>query len=89
MRPGLLGVDLGDGLLAQPLDLVTGLGDPGRALLGGLLGTGQDVVRLSACLGRGSSALVSRGLAVAARLLGVLEPLLDPRPCDRSMPRPA
>ena len=76
----LLGLDLGGGLLAQALELRAGLGDVRVArLLGDLLGTGEDLVRLTACLGqrgRRSCSALSRS---RARLLGVLEALLDPR----------
>ena len=76
----LLRLDLGGGAVAHPVELVAGRGDVGVAgLLGDLLGARQDVVRLAAGLGQGRDALRFRALAVAARLLGVLEPLLDGR----------
>ena len=74
----LLRLDLGGRAVAHPVELVAGRGDVRVArLLGDLLGAGQDVVRLAAGLGQGRDALRFRALAVAARLLGVLEALLD------------
>ena len=71
-RALLLGVDLGRRALAQPLELGPRRGDVRVArLLGDLLGAGQDVVRLAAGLLERREALGLRGLAVAARLLGV------------------
>ena len=56
-RAGLLGLDLGGGPDAHALELLAGRGDVRVArLLGDLLGTGQDVVRLAARLAeRGDS----------------------------------
>ena len=66
--------------LAQPGDLVAGRGDVLLPSLGrDLLGAGEDLVGLAAGLGDRGLSLLLGGLAVAARLLGVLEALLDPR----------
>ena len=78
--PDLLGLDLGGGAHAHPLELLAGRGDVRVAgLLGDLLGAGQDLVRLAARLGQGGEPLLLRALAILASLLGVLEALLDPR----------
>ena len=75
----LLGLDLRGGPDAQALELLAGRRDVRVArLLGDLLGAGQDLVRLTAGLAKGGDALRLRVLALAARLLGVLETLLDP-----------
>ena len=64
---------------AQALELLAGRGDIRVArLLGDLLGAGQDLVRLAAGLAERGDALRLRVLAIAARLFGVLETLLDP-----------
>ena len=81
LRDGTLAlrVDLGGRALAQPGDLVTGRGDVLLASLGrDLLGAGEDLVGLAAGLGDRGLSLLLGGLAVAARLLGVLQALLDP-----------
>src|SRR5215204_4557169 len=79
-RTDLLGLDVGGGPDAHPLELLPGRGDVRIAcLLGDLLGTGQDVIRLAARLAEGGHALGLRVLAIAAGLLGVLESLFDPR----------
>ena len=84
-RPQALGVDLGHRLLAQPLDVRTGLGDTlGTRVVSGPLGTHDDLVRLPARLGEDGLALVGGGLPVATRGVGVDEALLDPIPPLRS-----
>ena len=78
-RARLLRLDLGGGPDAQALELLAGRGDIRVArLLGDLLGAGQDLVRLAAGLAERGDALRLRVLAIAARLFGVLETLLDP-----------
>ena len=90
-RPGLLGLDLGGRADAQALELLARRGDVRvTRLLGDLLGAGQDLVRLAASLGERGDALLLRVLAIAPRLLGVLEALLDRGPCARrASSRPA
>ena len=79
-RADLLRLDLRGRPDAHPLELLAGRGDVRvTRLLGDLLGTGQDLVRLAARLAERGDALRLRVLAIPAGLLGVLEALLDPR----------
>ena len=76
-----LGVDVGNRLLPQSLDVGAGIRDTlGPRVISGSLGAHDDVVRLPAGLGEDGLTLVSGSLAVAPGGVGVQESLLDAVP---------